>query len=462
MNKLCKIVAVLTALCVASAALAVGAAAAKPTQASGARLDLKFGRGGGFTVATPKAEHSTIQAPVHLAVAPSNRAYVQQGSWVVAFNADGKPDQRFGNFGRMVVTPHTGQLAAVTGVAVDSENRVLVAGSLEPIPGLLPKAIKGEGETTVTQPHAVTEAFVIRYLPDGSLDTSFGDDGEVDTTLGAPRPLGTQRYPAEYERPSVQAVHIAVDAEDRPVIEGKFTQRIETCFYKAEVHQAIVARLNVDGSLDTSFGTNGYASIAGQTPISLAAGPDGSWAALAGPEVCEHGVNGLPAQLSVLTETGAALNTLDPGRPTLNAAEEVLAVDAQGRIYFTEREEIAEVPARVVRLLANGELDTSYGKGGAIGLKGLGATKVGGLAIDAKGRILAGFGSSQLEVVRISSAGKIDHSFAKHGAVSSKLGAATQLQALALDSKGRIVAAGLAGGTGVPGENGISIARFLP
>jgi uncharacterized delta-60 repeat protein len=459
MKQLYKLVAVLAALCVASAALALGAAAAQP---AGARLDPHYGRAGGFTVPTPKNEALTVQPPAHLAVAPSNRAYVQQGSWVVAFGANGKPDTRFGNYGRMVVTPHTGQLAAVTGVAVDSQNRVLVAGSLEPVPGLLPKAIKGDGETTVTQPHPVTEAFVMRYLPDGSLDTSFGNGGEVDTTLGAPRTMGSLSHPAEYERPSVRAVHLAVDAEDRPVIEGKFVQRIETCFYKSEVNQAIVARLNVDGSLDTSFGTNGLATIASETPIALAAAPDGAWATLSGPEVCEHGVNGQPTQLSGLTESGAALSTLDPARPTLRAAEEVLAVDAQGRVYFTERGEAEPGPARVVRLLANGDLDSSYGNGGAIGLKGLGAATVGALAVDAKGRMVAGFGTRQFELARITSAGKIDHGFAKHGTVAGKLGASSRLQALAFDSQGRIVAAGLAEGSGVKGGNGISIARFLP
>jgi uncharacterized delta-60 repeat protein len=458
MTRFWRLTAVLCALCVSLAAVAAGASAATP---SGARLDPHFGRGGGFTVATPKSE-STVQAPAHLAVAPSNRAYVQQGSWVVAFNADGKPDDRFGNHGRMVVTPRTGQLVEVTGVAVDSRNRVLVAGSLEPVPGLLPKPIKGEGEPTVTQPHPVREAFVMRYLPNGSLDPSFGVGGEVDTTFDVPRPLGGQSHPAEYERPSVTAVHIAVDAADRPVIAGKFVQRIEGCFYKSEVNQAIVARLNQDGSLDTSFGTGGYATIASETPIALAAAPDGAWATLSGPEVCEHGTNGMPAQLSVLAETGQGLPNLDAGRPTLRAAEEVLAVDKSGRVYWTERGEIEPVPPRVIRLLANGDLDPSFGKGGAIGLKNLGASSVGAIAVDDKGRIVAGFGSSQLEVTRLTEAGRIDKTFAKHGVVASHLASASRLQALAFDSKGRIVAAGLASGSGVKDGNGISIARFLP
>ena len=458
MTRFWRFAAVLCTLCVALAAMAVGASAAKP---NGARLDTHYGRDGGFTVPTPKSD-STVQAPAHLAVAPSNRAYVQQGSWVVAFNADGKPDSRFGNHGRMVVSPHTGQLVEVTGVAVDSQNRVLVAGSLEPIPGLLPKPIKGEAEPTVTQPHPVREAFVMRYLPNGTLDPTFGNGGEVDTTFNVPRTLGGQSRPAEYERPSVTAVHIAVDAEDRPVIAGKFVARIEGCFYKSEVNQAIVARLNADGSLDTSFGTGGYATIASETPIGLAAAPGGVWTTLSGPEVCEHGTNGIPTQLSVLSETGQTLPTLDAARPTLHAAEEVLAVDQMGRVYWTERGEIEPGPPRVIRLLANGDLDTSFGKGGAVGLKNLGASSVGAIAVDGKGRIVAGFGSSQFEVTRLTEAGRIDKSFAKHGVVASRLGSATRLQALAFDSKGRIVAAGLATGSGVKDGNGISIARFLP
>lgn len=442
------------------ALVASGASAAG--NRNSARLDQSFGKGGEFVVATPKKERSTIQPPVHLAVAPSGKSYAQQGSWVVAFGADGKPDRSFGNYGRMVVTPQSGQLVEVTGVAVDSLGRVLVSGSVEPVPGLEPNPISGQPEMTVLPPKPVAEAFVMRYLPNGTLDPTFGSNGEVNTALGAPRPLGTERRPAEYERPSVRAVHIAVDAEDRPIVEGKFVQRIEGCFYKSEVNQAIVARLNPDGSLDKSFGDNGYATIGSETPIALAAAPEGGWAALSGPEVCEHGANGMPTTFSALTETGAALPTLDANRPTLHAAEEVLAVDRQGRIYFTERGEFEPGPPRVVRLLANGDLDTSYGKGGAVGLKVLETSKVGALAIDGRGRLVAGFGATQLEIARLSSAGKIEWRFGDHGVVRSDLGATTELQALAIDSKGRIIAAGLAHGPLVKGENGIGIARFLP
>lgn len=75
----------------------------------------------------------------------------------------------------------------------------------------------------------MTEAFVIRYLPTGALDPSFGSGGEIVTTFGAPRPLGTKAKPGEYERPVVRATQIAVDADGRPLIAGNYSERVEGC-----------------------------------------------------------------------------------------------------------------------------------------------------------------------------------------------------------------------------------------
>jgi uncharacterized delta-60 repeat protein len=306
----------------------------------------------------------------------------------------------------------------------------------------------------------VVEAFVISYLPNGSLDPTFGSGGEVDTTFGAPNAVGTEKLPAEYERPAVQATQIAVDSADRPVIAAKYIQRVEGCFYKNAVDQAFVTRLNSNGTPDPSFGSEGRALIAGETSIALAGAPAGGWATFSGPEVCEHGLNGTPTTLSVLTEAGASLSTLDPGRPPLRASENVLAVDPQGRILFTERDEVEPVPARVVRLLANGDLDPSFGHGGAVGLKNLGAKTVGAIGVDARGRIVVGFGTTALEITRLSSKGKIESKFGTKGVLRSKLSKATPLQALAFDSKGRILAAGRGIGPGT--SRWVGIARFLP
>jgi uncharacterized delta-60 repeat protein len=418
-----------------------------------AKLDPHFGRGGSTVVATPLPTRTT---PVHLAVAPSNKSYVLQGSTLVAFGANGKPDTGFGEDGRLTVSPKTGELSQVSDLAVDSQGRLLVVGTFSPVPGRDNKPSSGAPEGSVPgdplYPQPVTEAFVIRYQPNGSLDPTFGSGGEVDSTFGAPRPQGAEKRAGEWEYPVVNGMQIAVDSSDRPVITAKF----------AAFDQALVTRLNTDGSLDTSFGSGGRAAIPSETSIALAPTPQGGWATLSGGEVCEHEINGFPATLSVLTDTGAPLPTLDPARPTLRAAEGVLAVDTSGRILFTERGEYEAVLPRIIRLLPNGDLDTSFGRGGAVNVKRLGVEKIGAIGLDRRGRIVVGFGKTQFKIGRISPIGALETKFGNHGSLTSNFRRASELQALAFDSKGRIVTAGTTVGVDPKTESAIGIARFLP
>lgn len=437
--------------------LLTGAAFAKaPPKRAG--LDPSFGRHGAFTVTSP--EELGPGARVHLAVAPSNKSYVLRGDWIYGFGANGRPDPGFGEGGRVLVTPKTGALVKVSGITVDSQGRILVAGALEPVLGLKDGVRSGTPELPLFGLQPVEEAFVIRYFPNGTPDPTFGSGGEVVTTFGAPRPLGTEKAPAEYERPVAQATQILVDSQNRPVIAGKYVQRFETCFYKMTVDQAFVGRLTESGAIDTSFGEGGKTKIAGELATALTAGGGGSWATLSGREACEHGGDGLPATLTALTESGGPQPALDPSRPTLWGGEPLL-VDAEGRYLYPEREPFMEIEPRVVRLLPNGDLDPSFGRGGALNVKRLGATAVGSVVLDRRGRVIVGFGKSQLEIGRASAAGKLETKFGDHGVVRTKLKGTAELQALAVDSKGRIVAAGMLDKSSVT-SLGIAIARFLP
>jgi uncharacterized delta-60 repeat protein len=420
-------------------------------------LDPTFGRKGSFLVATPSSEHS-VMPRVHLAVSPSNKSYVLQDGWLIAFGSNGRPDPKFGENGRILVAPKGGTLVEANDVAVDSQGRVLVVGRIEKTPGAVDRQVSGTPETLMWGARPLTEAFVIRYLPNGALDPTFGANGEVDTTFGAPRPVGEKG--GEYELPIASGMDITVNAADQPVIAAKFVEKFQTCFYLGVLNQAVVARLNVDGTIDTSFGTNGFARITGANPYAFAVAPSGGWATLGGPENCEHDFPPLYTNLSVLTESGSPA-ALDPAHPKLLGSE-ALVVDPQGRILYNEGPEIESRRPRIIRLLADGDLDTSFGKGGAVNLKNLGTSQIGALAIDGKGRIIAGFGKSQLEIARISSKGRIETKFGHGGKLGTKLGSATELQAIAIDSKGRVVAAGRAIGGELKTGQGVGIARFLP
>src|SRR5690348_16236259 len=138
MTRLWKPLVAMAALCVAMAALTVGASAAKPQgrkhektpTATGARVDKAFGSKGLARIATggPNAEQ-----PVRMALSPSGTVYALEGNLLLAFGSDGKPLPHFGNKGRLRVESTRGELKP-TGLAVDSQGHVLVGGTITRYP----------------------------------------------------------------------------------------------------------------------------------------------------------------------------------------------------------------------------------------------------------------------------------------------------------------------------------------
>src|ERR1700712_2822725 len=87
--------------------LCVGTAVGKPAAAQHAAGTLapSFGTGGRTPVAVPKSE---AREPVRMAQAAGGKSYVLDNGLLLAFGADGRPDQGFGKNGRVRVTTATG------------------------------------------------------------------------------------------------------------------------------------------------------------------------------------------------------------------------------------------------------------------------------------------------------------------------------------------------------------------
>jgi uncharacterized delta-60 repeat protein len=83
---------------------------------------------------------------------------------------------------------------------------------------------------------------VLRYLPDGSADASFGDGGKAYIILDTDISVGTD---------SIEAEAVAIQPDGRIVVAG--TGRMLNPDFR-------VARLNADGSRDLAFGINGFAT----------------------------------------------------------------------------------------------------------------------------------------------------------------------------------------------------------
>ncbi len=131
----------------------------------------------------------------------------------------GTLDVYFG-FGSVVThSPVPDQSASIDAVAVQPDGKIVVA------------AVLGRGE------HGLLLA---RYALDGSLDTSFGDGGYVETPVGD----------------WADADAIAVQPDGKIVVAGTRSPQPG----EAVGSEFVLARYNPDGSLDTSFGTGGITS----------------------------------------------------------------------------------------------------------------------------------------------------------------------------------------------------------
>jgi hypothetical protein len=167
-----------------------------------------------------------------------------------------------------------------------------------------------------------------------------------------------------------------------------------------------------------------------------------------------------------LTENGDQSPVLDPARPKL--AGSPIAVDSKGRsLLFQPSESSPEAPPILQRLQPSGMVDSSFGFGGGIPLKG-DVTSPGAIAVDAKNRTLIAQSYIQHpygpRLVRYTAAGKRDWKFGEKGLlegpiVNDKRGG---VDAIAIDSKGRIYAAGWVESKTLKTGHGVQIARFLP
>lgn len=472
MNRFWRMTMVCAALCVALAAIAVGAAAAKP-QGKGTKkappktgqLDPSFGQKGKTVVSVPKDEY---RSRVEMAIAPSGKSYVLDGPLLLAFGANGRPDQGFGKNGRVNVTTATGLLSEAADLTVDANGRILVTGSFEPNPGAVDHRIPAGEYTAMAPTQPISQAFVIRYLPNGERDASFGTNGEIDTTLDVPVPTNPEPGPNfHYESPTVYANSIAVVEGEKPVIGGHYIYGAQYCYGPAVPAYAYTARLETGAPGARTIPVGSYSNLPSTDVSALTPAPDGGLAVLI------NDGSGCPLRGSGRLFTTSFLNAdgtvaaMDSARPVIPDLEDTLGVDPNGRMLAVEGPvELAGtgVPWKLIRLLPNGDFDTSFGSGGGMMLPGFDEESVHSISVDSRGRALIGGGNRRFRLVRIGTKAKIDHSFGNHGWAEAGFGKGTiaALSATTIDAKGRILAAGRVQDAALKTGEGIGIARFLP
>jgi uncharacterized delta-60 repeat protein len=286
---------------------------------------------------------------------------------VVRYNPNGSLDTTFNGIGK-VVTGFPGQSAYTTSMAIQPDGKIVVAGSL-----------------AGSSPADGVVGLIIRYNQNGSLDTTFNETGIVTTPVVGPF---TRLYA------------VKLQADGKIVAAGETDNNLQSDF--------AMFRYLPNGSLDSTFHQTGIVvtDVAGNSDCatSLAIQPDG--------------------KIVVAGYGSAVVKGLERGAFAL------------------------------VRYDENGGLDTSFnGTGKVVTQPGFG-DELFSVAIQPDGKIIAGgqtwtdFGATDRDfaLIRYNPNGTLDTTFNGVGIVTTQMGGDRDAcNSIALQSDGKIIASGQSG-----------------
>jgi uncharacterized delta-60 repeat protein len=367
-----------------------------------------------------------IQPDGRIVVAGATNIYSSSGLAMARLNTNGSLDLSFGVNGK-VTTPGVDDASAV---AIQSDGKIVAGGGY-------------------------SEFELARYNTNGSLDTSFGSNGV--TTLPFSNGDGHVRAVQLQSNGKIIAAGYANDANGK----DQFT----------------LARFNTNGTLDTTFGSGGtvMTTFSGVATLSSAYGagiqPDGKIVAGGFDLYATSGATVESDLAAARYQTNGALDfsfgslgraTNNVGGGTLDFAY-AMAIQPDGKIVLAGGAGINTLPpiqygngnvfVALARFDTNGAPDTTFGNYGTV------ITQVGAfsdyalsMAIQPNGKILvAGAsqnGNYEWFVQRYNSDGSNDPTYGDNGVRFVNFGSGTNeiAYAMALDSSGRAVVVGDAGG----------------
>jgi uncharacterized delta-60 repeat protein len=286
------------------------------------------------------------------------------------FTPTGKPDVTFGSDG--VVSTQVGASgAAVQSLALQPDGQILLAG------------------TAFSNGPTDDDFALVRYTPDGRLDPGFGNGGIVTTDFGT----GEADAPPALDR----AGGVAVQPDGRIVVGGST---------RGDYQAFVLARYNLDGSLDRTFGSDGkaqipavsaqvYAVIVQASGDLVLAGTAGSLlgASTAPFALARFHADGL-ADLGFGSD-GVVTTNFEGSRSGARAATtqydgKLLIGGAQFGAPSAQGEALAQSGFALARYTSDGNVDASFGSGGHVltSMGDAGATPL-SLAVQPDGKIVA-------------------------------------------------------------------------
>lgn len=337
-------------------------------------LDNSFGMNGKVTTSFG----STVSVLTEVAIQPDNKI-LACGTTLVGtnyqialcrFNTDGSLDTSFGTNGKVISNVGGTDFSGFQHIAIQTDNKIIVSG------------INNIGSANY-------DFAMIRYNSDGTLDNTFGTNGVVITDFNNGRD---------------ECYSIALQNDGKIILAGQ-------TYLAGEYYNFGIARYNSNGSLDSTFGTNGKVSI-------------------------DFGFNSVNSHS--------------------NDGAYSIKIQSNGKLIlggWSDYSGIIEVNKfAIMRLNTNGILDATFGTNGKVITDFGNDNVILALAIGSDDKIIAGgqigFGTNQntkIGIAKYDSNGILETTFGTNGKVQTQINTSMMkdnIWALTLQNDNKIVAGG--------------------
>lgn len=370
-------------------------------------LDTSFGVNGIVTTFidtfSDKGNSVLIQDDGKILVGGSTKSsYITSDFVLLRYNTDGSLDDTFGTNGKVITTIENRSQG--NALSIQSDGKILLGGSSNQYINLA------------------------RYHVNGDLDTTFGNGGKVITDVNG------------YYSEKCRSMIIQNDGK---ILVGGYGNH-----YTNDKRHFIVVRYLEDGTLDTTFGTNGAAigglgmghtlQVQSDGNILLGGTSDFSFAieryTTNGELDATFGVNGM-----VTTQFG-----------NVNSFGHAMQLQSNGQIILGGYGIADSTTIALARYNANGTLDSSFGLNGKLLTPFGELSKVNALKIQSDGKIVIGGEASNdlnpmnFALVRYLADGSLDPTFGTNGQVLTPIGSSYSIgHALDIGVNGDIVMTGM-------------------
>lgn len=449
-------------------------------------LDGTFGLGGKVTTDFGLGEEGfgvAVQLDAQIVVAGYGSTVSNNDVAVARYNFDGSLDTTFNGTGK-VSTPVGAQNDQGYAVALQSSGKIVVAGfsqnagtddflvvrydsggqldntfdidhfvrtsvgTNEVITGVV---IQTDGKI-VAVGHAFTGATtdfaVARYSADGQLDPTFGSTGIVTTPFGPG---------------SCTSSSIGLQTDGKIVCAG--------LYYDGADNDVALLRYNMDGSLDSSFGTGGKVTTAvgavHDYASCMAIQPDGKIVIAGAFLNASSNYDLLVVRYSTTGSLDATFGTGGIVTTPIGTGDDLgnsLTIQVDGKIVVVGSTAVGpNTDIAVVRYNSDGSLDASFGTGGKVTTSIADSDSASHVLLQADNKLVVSGASFTValnwdfRVVRYNTDGSLDATFGSGGSVTTSFGSEDLVGGAVLLPDGKIVVAG----TAFPGANrDIALARF--